>query len=143
MIGVEFISASTAGIVHVELGFEPDFCVLFSDHGATNPNVYFWANGGTGKTFPGWAAALSLKLEGAATVSTTARTMVRDTTGIALYAGGDVIASAETANTAGKHIDLDGNPAAAAHVTAKGISIPADHQANSGRNLLLAFRHEA
>lgn len=137
MVGVEFISASTAGVVYVEAGFIPDAALLISDHGGTSPNVFFWCRGGTGKTYPGWPAALALKCTGSTGVIT------RDTTGMAEYAGGDVIASTETANTDGKHIDLDGNFAVAGHETSPGISIPADHQTNSGRNLLLLFRDEA
>lgn len=136
-IGVEFISASTAGIVHVELGFVPDYAILFQNHADTAPNIRLYVNGGSGKTFPNWVAARSLLLTG------TTGVVSGDDTGMTVYAGGDVIASAETANTAGKHIDLDGNPAAAGHRTSAGISIPADHQTNSGRNLLIAFRHDA
>jgi len=137
---VEFISASTAGIVNVELGFEPDFAILIQAHAATNPNLYLWANskyaGSSVAAGSGWPALLSLLITGSTGVVT------RDTTGIGVYAGGDTVASDETNNTAGKHIDLAGDPASSGHVTAPGLSIPADHQTNSGRNLLLAFKED-
>ena len=133
---VEFISASTAGIVYAELGFIPDFAILIQDHGGTNPNIRIWARGGTGKTFPLWPAALGLLITGSTGVIT------RDTASIAEYAGGDTIASAETANTDGKHVTRDGAPGVAGHITAPGVSIPAAEQTNSGRNLLLAWRYD-
>jgi hypothetical protein len=128
---IEFISASTAAIVHAELGFVPDAVLFIQNHGGTNPNLYLWFNN---DKHAQWAAALSLLVTGSTGVVT------RDTSGISKYAGGDTIASTETANTDGKHIDRDGTFASAGHITAPGVSIPADHQTNSGRNMILAFK---
>jgi len=136
---VEFISASTAGIVRVELGFEPDWCIFAQAHGATNPNIYLWFNSkykGSGDT-EGWPAGLSLLLTGSSGVVT------RDTSGITVFAGGTKISSAETDNSSPKHIDVAGNPAGANHVTAAGVVIPTDHQTNSGRNVLVAFKEDS
>lgn len=134
---MEFISASTAAPVHLEFGYVPDFVLAIFDHGGTSPNIRIWANGGR-TLHAGWAVALDLLLTGTTGVVT------RDTTGITVYAGGDVIATAETANTDGKHMHRQAGSApthaAANHITKAGISIPADHQVNSGRNLVLALR---
>lgn len=127
---VEFISASTAAVVNVELGFVPDFAILIANHGATNPDWFVWANVGQ---FPGWAAALTEKVTGSTGVIT------RDTTGMSVYAGADTVAADETDNTAGKHVDKNGAASLAGHITAPGLTVPADHQANSGRNILFAF----
>lgn len=135
---IEFISASTAGVVNVMLGFHPDGAVLVTDHGGTNPDFFLWNNpkyDGSGDTV-GWAVALSLKLTGSTGVVT------RDTTGITLFNGGTTIASAETDNSAPKHIDYLGNPAAANDVTKDGIAIPIDHQVNSGRNMLYVWKED-
>jgi hypothetical protein len=131
----EFISkSSSAGIVNVELGFAPDFAVLITNHGGTNPNVYFWANN---SRWSNWAAALALLVTGSTGVIT------RETSGPTVYAGGDTVASAETADTAGKHVDLTGTPASAGHITAAGLAIPAALQTASGRNFLWAGRVNA
>jgi hypothetical protein len=138
---VEFISASTAGIVRVSLGWEPDFAILIQAHAATNPNIYLWANSkyaGSGITAgSGWPAALSLLITGTTGVVT------RDTTGITVWAGGTTIASVETNNSSPKHIDDAGVFAAAGTVTKCGLAIPADHQTNSGRNLLVCFKEDS
>lgn len=136
MAAAEFVSkTSAAGIVNVMLGFVPDFAILISNHGGTNPNVYLWVNGGTGKTLgANVPAALSWLITGSTGVIT------RDTTGISPYAGGDLVSSAETADTAGKHVTPDGTPAAAGVITTAGLAIPADHQTADGRNVLIAFR---
>jgi hypothetical protein len=131
MAMAQFPSHSTAGIVNVMLGFEPDFAIFISNHGGTNPDVFVWANAAA---VPDWVAALSLKITGSTGVIT------RDTTGITVYAGGDKIATTETAATAGKHVDEAGTPSVADAVTRSGLTIPADQQTNSGDNLLVAFR---
>jgi hypothetical protein len=126
--------ATTAGIVHVELGFVPDAVILISSIAATSPDVYIWVNTAV---LGDWTEALSLKITGTTGVIT------RDTTGMAAYLGGDTVASAETDDTAGKHVTVQGDPAAAGHITAEGISIPADHQidnATAPLNFLIAFR---
>jgi len=134
---VEFISASTAGVVNVELGFIPDFAIGIFDHGGTNPNVRIWLNGSR-TIHAGWAVALDLLITGSTGVIT------RDTTGMAVFAGGTVIATVETANSDPKHVHRQAGSAptfaAAGRITQPGLSIPADHQVNSGRNLLWAIR---
>jgi len=132
---VEFISASTAGIVNVELGFVPNFAIFIQNHGGTNPNMWFWSNMGS------WATAQSIKLLGDTSGGSDALTL--DTSGITAFAGGNEIADAETANSSPKHVDRDGTFAAAGHVAAPGLAIPADHQTNSGRNLLIALRNDS
>ena len=129
---VEFISASTAGVVNVQLGYVPDFAILVEDHGGTNPNLRFWGNVAS---FSGWAAALGLLLTGSSGVVT------RDTTSIAAFAGNTKISTVETANSDPKHITEDGafHPGDGT-LTKPGITIPAGDQVNSGRNLLIAFR---
>lgn len=136
--GAQFVSkTSSAGIVNVELGFIPDFVMLFAGYDQANPNIYFWAKGGTGKTFPQYTAALSLLVTGTTGVVT------RDVSGIDEYAGGETIAAAETDNTAGKHVNRAGVAAGAGHVTAPGITVPVDHQTASAFNLVLAWRVNA
>lgn len=130
---VEFISASTAAIVNVELGFVPDFALVIQNHGGTNPNLRWWANNAK---FSGWAAALDLLHTGSSGV------MTRETSGITAYAGTETVAAAETDNTAGKHITRNGAAGAAGHVTAPGLTLPAAIQTNSGRNLLVAYRSD-
>lgn len=127
----EFVSASTAGIVHVELGFVPDYVELISDHGGT-PKVMKWLN--TAK-YPNFPASRTVQIVGGSTAfSADANTYIQP------YAGGDRITSDETANTAGKHVKLDGSFALTGHMTRAGISIAAAAQVNSGRNIVLAFR---
>lgn len=135
---IDFISASTAGVVRVMAGFDPDAAVLYSNYDGTNPDIYVWHNPkykGSGAT-TGWAAALSLKLTGSTGVVT------RDTTGITLFDGGTEIAADETNNTDPKHIDYAGVAAKKGDVTRDGISIPADHQVASGRNLLWLLKED-
>ena len=129
---VEFISASSAGIVNVMLGFVPEFAILIQNHGGTNPNIRLWAND---SAFSGWAAALSLLLTGSTGVVT------RDTTGISVFAGTNQITEAESVNDDPKHVDNAGAEVTVVPFIAQaGLVIPADHQTNSGRNLVIAFR---
>jgi hypothetical protein len=131
----EFISkSSSAGVVDIEFGFDPDLAILIVNHGGTNPNVYIWANNAK---FSNWAAALALLITGSTGVIT------RETSGPTVYAGGDLVSSAETANSDPKHIDLSGTAAAANHITASGLSIPAGLQTASARNLAIAIRVNA
>ena len=144
---VEFISASTAGVVNLELGFQPDAVIYVQDHGGTNPNIRIWANV---SEFAGWAAGLNLLLDGGPTQAL----LTRVTTGITAYAGGDTIGSlalpAETANSDPKHVALDGSARATfggtavsvtnLYVTSEGLTLAAAVQTNSGRNLVIAFR---
>jgi|SRR5581483_5026431 hypothetical protein len=130
---VEFISASSAATVYVELGFVPDFAILIQNHGGTNPNLHYWLNN---DKFSGWAAALSLLHTGATGVLT------RNATGITKYAGNETIATNETDNTSGKHITRTGAAGVAGHVTAPGLTLPAGVQTNSGRNVLVAFKND-
>ena len=127
----QFTSASTAGIVNVELGFKPDFCIFIADIGATNPNINVWANNASVSS---WAAALALLITGSTGVVTL------DAASLAIYAGGDTIASAQTVNSSPKHVDLYGTAAAAGRITSEGIAIPADHQGNSKPCILIAFQ---
>lgn len=130
---VEFVSASTAATVYVELGFIPDYCELISDHAGT-PVIYKWVNN---TRFSGFPAANIVKLPGG-----TAANSADTNTLMAPYAGGDAVTSAETANTSGKHVNRDGAPSAAGRITAPGVSIAAGAQVNSGRNVLLATRND-
>jgi hypothetical protein len=66
--------------------------------------------------------------------------ITRETSGMTVYAGGDLIATTESADTAGKHVDLAGTAATAGHITAAGLAIPAALQGASGRNFLVALR---
>jgi hypothetical protein len=135
---IDFISASTAGIVRCMFGYVPDIALLISNYDATNPNVYIWANSkfkGSGAT-TGWAAALSLLVTGSTGVVT------RDTTGITAFGGGTTISATETNNSTTKHVNKAGVFATANDVTKSGLSIPADHQANSGRNLCIALKED-
>jgi hypothetical protein len=129
--GAQFTSASTAGIVDVELGFVPDGVIYIRDHGGTNPSIYLWFNN---TAFSQWAAALSLLITGSTGVVT------RVTSGITVYNGGETIATAETTASDPKHVNLEGTASAANRVTADGIAIPAALQTNSGANIVLAFR---
>ena len=138
---IEWISASTAGVVNLEFGFQPDFVINIQNHGGTNPNIWVWANSAE---FAGWAAALGLLVTGSTGVVT------RDTGSFTVYAGGDVIEAVETENSDPKHVGMDGTAAITFrgagisstnhYVTSAGLIVPADHQTNSGRNLTVAFR---
>lgn len=132
---MEFQSASTAGIVYAMIGFVPDYVVLLSDHGTANAKKIEWVNP---TRFTGWPTAQSVVTAGGTVV-----TVVDTTTLLSAYAGGDTITSAETANTAGKHVNRAGNPAAAGAITAPGVKIAATAQVNSGRNLLIAMQSDA
>ena len=130
---VEFVSASTAGIVYVELGFIPTSVQMITDHAGT-PKVWEWLNN---SNYAGFPAANTVSIQGASAA------FAPDTnTLVAPYTGGDYIASAETANTAGKHVDRTGTASAAGRITAPGIKILAAAQVNSGRNFIKAFRAE-
>ena len=130
---VEFISASAAGIVYAELGFIPDAVIFVSDHAGT-PKMMVWLNN---SRFSGFPAANSAQILGGTAV------FAPDTnTLFAPYAGGDTIAAAETANTAGKHVDRAGAPSVAGRITAPGVAIAAGAQVNSGRNVILAIRND-
>jgi hypothetical protein len=135
LIAAQFVSKTAAGIVYVELGWIPDMALLISGHDQAVPDLYWWVRGGVGKTFPLAAAAVSIKIPGAGTA------FVRDTTGIDEYAGGEVIAVAETDQSDPKHVTLQGTPSAAGHMTAPGLKIPIDHQvAGATINILIGFR---
>ncbi len=128
---VEFISkTSAAGIVNVELGFAPALAVLIQNHGGTNPNIWIWCNS---DRFSSWAEALGLLITGSTGVIT------RDTASLNAFDGGNLISTAETTDSDPKHIDHQGTAAAAGHIAAAGVAIPADHQTAGGRNLLIAF----
>lgn len=135
MAVVEFISASTAGVVDVELGFVPDFVEVIIAHGGTNPSRLTWFNNAK---FSAWAAALHLLLTGSTGVVT------RVTAGITKYDGGESITTTETADSAPKHVNRDGTAASGTstnpYITKAGIAIPAASQVNSGRNVVIAFR---
>ena len=132
---VEFVSHSTAGVVDVSLGFKPSFCILISNHAAATFDTYLWVNNAR---FSNWAAALSLKINGDASAVTTER----DTSGIVAYDGGDSITTAlagqENIGRDGVAFDGSSTPV----ITTEGVTIPADHQVNSGRNVLIAFRDD-
>ena len=134
----QFVSKTgAAGVVDVELGFIPDVAILIAGVDQAAPNFYWWFKGGVGKTFPLVAAAQSILIPGAGTA------IVRDATGIDEYAGGETIAVSETTNSDPKHVTLQGVAAAAAHATAPGLQIPADHQTAGAVNVLLAIRATA
>lgn len=139
LIGIamaQFVSASTAGVVNVMLGFVPDFVIGFFDIDGTNPNIRFWHNE-TEFALTG-TAALSLLLTGSSGVVT------RDTTGITPFAGGTQLAALETAASNPKHVSPDGVLIDdLTRFTQAGIAIPADHQTNSGKNLIIAFRRNS
>jgi hypothetical protein len=147
--------ASSAGIVNVMFGFEPDFAIIIEDHGGTNPLFRYWANNAS---FSQWALLLGLLHTGSSGI------MTRDTSSIGLYAGGDRItydaanqrylngvdtseAGPETGDSDPKHVSMVGLPVGEADTvnqipftTQAGLAIPADHQVASGYNLVIAFR---
>ena len=127
---IEFQSASTAGIVYAEVGFIPDYVELITDHGTASAKRNVWVNPAR---FPGWPTTQTLIMAGGSAAS-----VVDTNTLISAYQGGDTVTAAETVNTAGKHVDRAGAPAAAGKVTSQGVAIAAAAQVNSGRNLLLA-----
>lgn len=131
---IHFTSESTARITTLLLGYIPDYVVMISDHGDTSPDRFEWFN--TLK-YSGWTTALSLLTTGTTGVVT------RDTTGITAFTGGQASSSEETADN---YIYYDADSTAVT-VTAglplqPGIRIPADHQANSGKNVVVCFRSD-
>jgi len=128
---VEFISASTAGVVNVGLGFEPDAWIHVEDHGGTNPNIRIGLNNAR---FTNWASGLALLITGSTGVIT------RDTSSATIFTGGNTLAADETANSDPKHVDRSGNFGSAGDIIAGGLAIPAGDQTNSGRNVVIAFR---
>ncbi len=125
---VEFVSASTKGVVNVQLGFIPDAAILISDHGGT-PIFYWWINN---TKFTNFAATLSIKDAG---------TPARDTnTVFSPYTGAEKISADQTANSAPKHVDRTGAFALAGRITQPGLAIAGAGQVNSGRNVLIAIR---
>jgi hypothetical protein len=131
---IEFQSGSTAGIVYAQIGWIPDFVELLTDTGTANAKRNIWVNPAR---FTGWPVAQTLVMAGGTVV-----TAVDTNTLISTYAGGETITAAETVNTAGKHVDRAGAPAAAGTITAQGVKIAAAAQVNSGRNLLLAYQSD-
>ena len=129
---ITYTSKSTARVTTLLLGYVPDAVVHISDFGATNPNLHIWNN--TNK-YALWTAALSLLLTGSTGVVT------RDTSGMAVFAGGGALAAEETADN---FIYLDGDSAEVTVVAndrlQPGVRIPADHQTNSGTNIVWCFR---
>jgi len=128
---VEFISASTAGIVNVQLGFTPERAILITAHDDTNPDQREWFNVAYHAS---WAAGKSLLTTGSSGANTV------DAASMTAYAGGLKITVAETVNSSPKHIDTAGT----AHsgdgtITAAGIAIPAGDQVNGKRNILIAW----
>jgi hypothetical protein len=128
---IEFPSAATAGIVYAQIGWVPDYVELITDTGTVNAKSNRWVNNAR---FAGWPVNQTYVSSGGSTAS-----VVDATTLISPYAGGETITAAETANTAGKHVDRAGAPAAAGTITAPGVRIAAAAQVNAGRNLLLAY----
>ena len=130
---IEFQSASTAGVVNVEIGFVPSHVELIADY-AGAAKVYDWLPNARFSNF--LATSTVVQPGGSVANSLDATTMIQP------YLGGDSITSAETANTAGKHVDRSGNPSAAGRITAPGITLSATTQVNSGRNIVKAFRND-
>jgi hypothetical protein len=136
---VDFISHSTARDTYVELGFVPDYVEVIVEYGGTAPDRLQWANGGAVlnypfSKFPNWAAGQCVRDDGADGITE------QLAAGIYAYAGGETIASAESVSSNPKHVDRNGDPAAAGHVTAQGILVMAAAQVNSGRNFVIAMR---
>lgn len=125
---------SSAGIVNAMLGFIPDVAVVILAHGATNPNILIWCNNDKASA---WAAALALLITGSTGVVT------RSTSAFTAYAGGDVIATTETTDTAGKHVNLAGLASTAGTVTAPGIAIPAALQTAGAANIVIGLQLDA
>lgn len=125
---------SSAGIVNVELGFIPDYVRLITEVAGTAPDRYDWCNN---DTVPAWAVAQGILDDGADGVTE------QDSTSITKYAGGDIITADETTDTAGKHVNLRGLAASAGHVTAPGITIPADNQVAGAKHVVLAWQADA
>lgn len=136
---VPFVSkASSAGVVHAMFGFVPDLVIGIFDIDGTNPNIRIWANN---DEFSTWASALSLLITGSSGIIT------RDTSGITAFEPDgagllDEDDTDETTDSDPKHVDLDGTAAVVGDYFKEGISIPADHQTASGKNLLIAWRRE-
>jgi len=132
----EFVSkTSSAGDVYVELGFKPSHAIITIGVDQTNSNTVEYFDP---LRFPGFGAQYLLD-----TGSTGVRTRVT-TAGqiVEPYEGGDIIATAETTDTAGKHVSRAGVAAAAGHQTAAGILIPAEVQVAGAKNILIATRSD-
>lgn len=156
----QFTSASSAGVVNVQLGFVPDFAVLYVDVGGTNPNMYTWANHASLSL---WPATLNLLTTGSTGVVTAGTS-----SGIVAYAGGDTLTAGASVNDDPKYVDengdiesftaaeggdntgagpggafSDGNPPLGMKhlpLTRAGLKILAALQVNSGINILVAYR---
>lgn len=128
---VEFVSASTAGIVNIQLGFVPDFAELIADHGGT-PVVYKWVNNRKFANFP--ATRTVVQAGGSTAFSANSGSLITP------YDGGERLAATQTADSAPKHINEMGVAASSGDMTKAGVSIAAAAQVNSGRNVLVAYR---
>ena len=128
---IDFVSATTASLVHVEIGFLPDEVQLIADYTGT-PRNYRWFNPAR---FPGYLATDTLVLPGGSAANS-----VDTTTLIQVYPGAETVNVDETDNTAGKHVNRAGAAAPAGHLTSAGVTIAAAAQTNSGRNMLIALR---
>lgn len=131
---VSFTSEATARITTILLGYIPDYVELISDHDDTSPDRFEWFNS---TKYTTWGAAVSMVTTGTTGVIT------RDTTGMTAFAGGQALSSEETADNY-IYKDADGTTitVVAGQNLPPGIRIPADHQANSGKNIVKCFRTE-
>lgn len=129
----QFTAGATARDTYLQLGFVPDFVIVFAAHGATNPNQLWWFNQESLNTQ--W-------LDDDDHLLTTGSTGVitRVTTGIDKYIGGDLIAADETINSNPVHPLPDGTFAKAGDRTAKGIFFPAAVLTNDAKYTVVAFR---
>ena len=124
---------SSAGDVYVELGFVPDYVRVIIATAGTNSNVAEWYNPAT-VTMYAAGYLLTTGSTGVRTVVTTSGQIIE------AYTGGDKISTAETTNSTPKHVNNDGTAAAAGHVTAQGVLIPAELQVAGGVHIVEAYR---
>lgn len=131
---IQYTSKATARVTTFLLGYVPDAVVHISDFGATNPNIHIWNN--TNK-YSLWTAALSLLLTGSSGIVT------RDTTGMTVFAGGAALSTEETADNF-IYVNPDSTEVTVVvdDPLQPGVRVPADHQTNSGTNIVWFFRSD-
>lgn len=151
----QFTAGSTARDTYLQLGFVPDFVIIFEQHSSTNPNIRYWFDKGS-QTLPASAqvpgvttapANVSQWLDANDSILHTGgsdggSTLTRDTSSTAAYFGGDLIASDESINSNPVHPFSDGTFPKAGAITAAGIFLPAGDLTANLLYIVVAFRRD-
>lgn len=125
----QFTSAATAADATVMLGAVPDYAMIISNAGGTNPDLIFWVNDDKYDKWPGTDGNDALKLTGSSGIIT------QDADGVEKHDG-------DTEVTASNDQDIfkaDGANPDVGQRTQAGIVVKASAQTDSGENIVLAY----